>query len=260
MLKASNQNDINLRDTYFAWNPLSLAYEMYDFLKQPDIENSENFFYLDSNGKITFGIGEMIPNSAAGKKKFDGLQKYLYSDSSYSTPATHQQMNELWESLGKLQDENRGKYQHNNANFYLNKEGKKALYMDNNKIRELAMVAINKKIQDMIRMFPNIKYSPLSAQIGVLDLIYNVGAWKVRSQFHWFCQAVEEYDWAAAGIHSHRKHMPLARHIAVVRLFMKAALEERDFELYEAFRNGPRIYIAAPPLAPIDLLCVSQEN
>lgn len=221
--------DRNSRAFYFSWNPLRLSYEMYEFLKRPEIENYKNFFYLDSKGNITTGIGEMIPYTFKGKAEFMGFISHLYTDPACANQATIQQAEELWDELGNLKEQNEGNYQHHAASYYLKKQGKNALYLNKNAIREFTIKFINKKINDMVRMFPNIKHSPFSAQMGVLDVFYNVGAGKVHSEFHLFSQAVREYNWMAAGHHAHRKKMPDARYKAVMNLFMQAALEEFNY-------------------------------
>jgi hypothetical protein len=105
-------------------------------------------------------------------------------------------------------------------------------------IKKLALKSINQKIKEMVDTFPMIKSSPFEAQMGVLDMFYNVGVGNIRAKFHHFSQAVSNFDWDLASIACHRKNVSKTRNNTIANFFMAAQCEEFYYEYFRRNSYG----------------------
>jgi len=79
---------------------------------------------------------------------------------------------------------------------------------------------------DLLRMFPYFGDFPLSAQIALWDMIYNLGPGGLRREFPLMRQAIQDGDWEEAARQSHRGDIGEPRNDYVRDLFMEAAEDD----------------------------------
>lgn len=97
-----------------------------------------------------------------------------------------------------------------------------------------------KALQERFSGFPSF---PSNAQLGLLDMSYNLGQSKLESQFPKFCQAVEQQDWTTAGRECHRRGIAEERNQDVTKMFMGAArdISIREGQIRTAQEPNPRL-------------------
>jgi GH24 family phage-related lysozyme (muramidase) len=71
--------------------------------------------------------------------------------------------------------------------------------------------------------FPRFEQFPAPAQIGVLDMVYSLGAGGLFRGFPNFCAAVDREDWAACAYEADRRNVSPGRNDDLHQLFLKAA-------------------------------------
>ena len=74
----------------------------------------------------------------------------------------------------------------------------------------------------LLKLFPSFGNFPLSAQIALWDMIYNLGPPNLRSEFPLMRDAILEGDWEEAARQSHRLGISDQRNQHVFDLFMDA--------------------------------------
>ncbi len=77
--------------------------------------------------------------------------------------------------------------------------------------------------EPLLRLFPGFGNFPLSAQIALWDMIYNLGPSNLRTEFPRMRQAILDGDWEEAARQSHRIGPSEERNRHVFDLFMDAA-------------------------------------
>lgn len=196
-----------------------LKNDMLKFLKGDRIEGSFSTLYLDSVNKITIGVGHLI----SSKKEFMAMQNFFHSAEDPTVRATPEMMEQEWERMRQLQDDwEKPKPASTYAKGAIVK-------MDDDKVDEDAKNKIDEKINEMIRCYPTIQFAPYTAQLGLLDIVYNVGEGKRMPNpkkkvkgFPTFNKAINDGDWLTAAKESHRSQVSEIRNKKVAAFFRAA--------------------------------------
>lgn len=210
-----------------------LKNDMYEFLEDPEIENKYSKFYVDSVGKITIGVGHMIPT----KEDFLELLPYFHKIGSPSVRATPKMMEDEWKRLAKLKANYKGLYKETGPHTYT----KDALIeMDDSQIKIDAKDKIDEKINDMTSYYKTIFNAPYPAQLALLDMIYNVGLPKMKKNFKSFNEAINNGHWLIAAKESHRKGIREIRNKKIAAFFRSAAIAttRNDAQMCIPFPNS----------------------
>ncbi|WP_368607478.1 hypothetical protein [Pseudomonas fulva] len=167
-------------------------------------EKEKDFFYLDSQGHVTTGVGFMLPNEDAAAS----LSLLDFDDN----PATEMQKRQEWRTIHALPT---GYV----ADWY---EDYTELYMSSAAINEKLNAEIIAVYPQALGFFEDFGSYPSAARVALQDIIYNVGEGNFR-QFVLLQAAVRRRDWATAAAESHRTGIEEARNNKVRDLFLSAA-------------------------------------
>jgi len=167
-------------------------------------EKEKDFFYLDSEGNVTTGVGFMLPNENAAVS----LPLLDFDDN----PATEMQKRQEWRTIHGLPT---GYV----ADWY---EDYTNLYMSEAAINDRLSSEIAAVYPQALGFFEDFGDYPSAARVALQDIIYNVGVGNFR-QFVRLQAAVRRRDWAAAAAESHRAGIDEARNNKVRDLFLSAA-------------------------------------
>lgn len=77
-------------------------------------------------------------------------------------------------------------------------------------------------VEALLRLYPDFGNLPLSAQIALWDMIYNLGPSRLAG-FHMLLQAISDGNWEKAALQSHRLRISDERNRFVFDLSMDAA-------------------------------------
>lgn len=167
-------------------------------------EGETDFMYLDTEGRVTVGVGFMMPNEEAAVS-FPFLD---FDDN----PASAEQKRAEWRKINALA---KGHV----ASWY---EDSTELYLPDDFISSHLRTLFAVNFTELNRIFPEYGDYPSAARIALQDMIYNLG----MTNFNNFVKlkaAVNRRDWEAAAGESHRKIRDESRNDAVRDLFLKAA-------------------------------------
>ncbi len=158
--------------------------------------------YIDSAGKITAGIGFLLPDEAA-------CARLVWDPNVQEAVADFRQLRELPEFAQPKNKFAAGHYQPM-VHAYLS-----PLFMHYEFARR--MDAFRRQLRDW-----RLENAPMQAQIAVLDLCYNLGPAGVN-RFVKLKAAVQAKDWAAAAEECHRNGVSNARNAATSSQFLACA-------------------------------------
>lgn len=167
-------------------------------------EKEKDFFYLDSLGNVTTGVGFMLANEDAAA----ALSLLDFNDN----PATDLQKRQEWRNIHALAT---GYV----ADWY---EDYTELYMPQSAIDDKLNSLISDSYAQILGVFEDFGSYPSAARVALQDIIYNVGVGNF-AQFTRLKAAVRRRDWAGAATESHRAGIDEARNNKVRDLFLSAA-------------------------------------
>lgn len=214
-------------DPLDAENDTVIDFEL-KFLEQPDIENDVPYMYQDSKGNVTVGIGHLISNKTAA----EALPFYNATTGKKAAKA------EIDAAFDAVQSAPKGLY----ANKY---EQFSDLVMHQSDITALALKQLNESTAELKTMFPDYENYPAKARVALLDMMYNLGAYRLHVKFPHFDAAVRAYAWDIAAVQSHRNGIQSARNDAIKGWLQDAANWEVD-----AFANQALCGVQPPDLPP----------
>ena len=167
-------------------------------------EGETDFMYVDTEGRVTVGIGFMMPDEEAAVR-FPFLD---FDDN----PASAEQKRAEWRNINALA---RGHV----ASWY---EDSTELYLPDDFISSHLRTLFAVNFTELNRIFPEYGDYPSAARLALQDMIYNLGMTKFN-KFVNLKAAVVRRDWETAAAESHRKIPDESRNDAVRDLFLKAA-------------------------------------
>jgi GH24 family phage-related lysozyme (muramidase) len=170
-------------------------------------EGSIPHMYLDTVGKVTVGVGFMLPSPEAAKK-----MKFI--DRETGEPATD---NEIERDFNAVQDQEKG----NRAQYY---EQFTRLDLPDEEIDSYLEKRIEEFQNGLRGKFDDYDNYPEAAREGLLDMAFNLGVEGLVNKFPTFTAAAREGDWAKCAQECHRRNIGEERNETTKKLFDEAAL------------------------------------
>lgn len=161
--------------------------------------------YVDTEGYVTVGIGNMLPNAAAAR-----LLSFVNRTTKNS--ATSSEITADFDNVSKQKKAMRaGAYRQ-----FTN------LDMPNLEIDRLFRKRSDEFLVQLRSCYPKYDTFPIAARLAILDLAFNLGAAALKKKWPNLNDATEKQDWAAAAKNCLRPRANSARNTATVALFEKA--------------------------------------
>ena len=169
-------------------------------------EGSIAHMYLDTAGKVTVAVGQMLATAAAA----EGL---TFNRRDNGNRATAAEIGQDYESVAR---QTLGRP----ASFY--KQFTK-LDMPEDAIDELLDKRIDEFESDLRGDFPEYDSYPDTAKLGLMDMVFNLGHAGLISKFPTFTQAARAQDWRTCAKECRRRGISDARNDMTKQLFEDAA-------------------------------------
>jgi GH24 family phage-related lysozyme (muramidase) len=159
-----------------------------EILTGTGFEGNVPFMYRDTEGWITVGVGQMIPDVNAAKKY------------SFLTPlGAKATVEEIETDYHRVRDITAGL----TADKY---RSPSSLVLSEDYIQSLLLNKLKECDLHLRRHYIRYDTYPEPVKLALLDMIYNLGMTKLFGQFPTFEKAVNAQDWKTAAEQSHRKH------------------------------------------------------
>ncbi|MFY7837328.1 MAG: hypothetical protein ACOVQ0_13730 [Novosphingobium sp.] len=191
-----------------------------------------NWMYLDSVSYVTIGYGTMLPDAEAAV----GVDLRHPN----KKPATADEKRAEWRRLRAISPA--GTDRNYSAQSY-RKDAQ--LFIMQTEADRLRVLKLDAFIVNLRTIYPGFASFPEDAQVGLMDMVYNLGPNGLAKKFKNFGRAINNPkgpDWKRAALESHRPQLSAERNKEVKDLFLSAA---RIAEI-EA-RNQP----GRPPARPV---------
>lgn len=171
-------------------------------------EGSVEHLYLDTKGNPTIGIGHLVSGLAAAKALT------FYIKTTPEVAATPEQITREFDAIKKA------RYGKNYpASYY---KDLTTLFLKSEKIESLYVNDVRIIVTDLEKHFKQFASYPLLAQLGILDMVYNLGVAGFIEKFPNMVDAIKDQNWQVASKQSHRIGVSEARNDAVKELFREA--------------------------------------
>ena len=192
------------------WERIKPSVDAFAF-EADTLEGSVDHMYLDTEDNVTVGVGTLLATS-------DAAAALAFRHRDTDELATEAEMRAEFELIdGILGSQERG------AEYYRDFT---SLYLPQDEIDRLVIEHMRSDFDDLLKMFPYFGDFPLSAQIALWDMIYNLGPGGLRREFPLMRQAIQDGDWEEAARQSHRSDIGETRNDYVHDLFMGAAEDD----------------------------------
>lgn len=168
-------------------------------------EGSISHMYLDTVGKVTVGVGNMLPDVASA-------QKLSFVDRKTQQTATKDAIKTDFETVSKL---NKGMI----ASSY-KKDTK--LDLPNTAINTLLDSRIASFKNEIKLKFPSFDTYPMTVQFALLDMAFNLGTNGLVTKFPSFKKAIEAKEWKTAAKESNRPQVSSSRNATVKKWLEEA--------------------------------------
>jgi GH24 family phage-related lysozyme (muramidase) len=171
----------------------------HDFKKEIKAsEGSISHMYLDTVGKVTVGVGNMLPDIASA-------QRLGFVDRKTLKPATKEEIKTEFEKVSKL------------VKGLIASSYKKDTTLDlpSTEIDKLLDSRIDGFKTELKGKFPSFDTYPMTVQFGILDMAFNLGTNGLVTKFPSFKKAIEEKDWKKAATESNRPQVSVTRNTTV---------------------------------------------
>ncbi len=172
--------------------------------KIKEFEGSIPWMYLDTVGKVTVGVGLMLPNEV----------------SAHALPFTTEGRTATAEEIGQ-----------EFARVSAMSKGRAAGFYAGRPVLQLSTATIDGKLLATLGGFegylrthiPGYDLLPVSAKLALLDMIYNLGPGRLFAQYPRLLAAIERGDWKTAAAASLRRGPSAARNAWARQQFLNAA-------------------------------------
>jgi GH24 family phage-related lysozyme (muramidase) len=205
-----------------------------DHLERNDVEGFVSHMYKDTEGKVTIGIGTNLTDNGGA----EGAIRMLLGKTLVKKTkelATPRQIEQDYDTVLALNLRTSGdkpaaaKAYARHTNIILSRAG----------ARELAEVFVKSEIATVVRggLYPDFETTLAKAQMGLMDIVYNVGYTRFANQFDNFQFAYNRRDWGTASLETFRSEISGARNGIVIGLFEDAARNQK-FYLLNSLMKG----------------------
>lgn len=174
--------------------------------KLEQYEGRFDHMYLDTDGNVTVGVGHLLATVDEAKR--------LAFVTAANGKATAQQ---IAEDYAHVAAQAKGQYAGKYKPFC-------KLSLPNAEIDRVTEKHIDSFHRELRVLYPRFDRFPSPARLALFDMIFNMGATRLRSKYPKMNRAISEDDWAEAAIESNRV-FPIApvRNAYVRGLFQSAA-------------------------------------
>jgi GH24 family phage-related lysozyme (muramidase) len=178
-----------------------------DFKKEIKLhEGCISHMYLDTVGKVTVGVGNMLPSVSEA-------QRLAFAVRGSNSAATRDEIKTDFDAVAKRPT---GQI----ASSY---KSYTKLDLPTHVIDTLLEQRIDGFKRDLRQRFSKFDSFPITAQFALTDMAFNLGSNGLSTKFPKFCKAIEVEDWKTAASESNRPQVATSRNQAV-----KKWLEEAD--------------------------------
>jgi GH24 family phage-related lysozyme (muramidase) len=168
-------------------------------------EDSVPWMYLDTNGYVTVGVGEMLPNAARA-------QSLGFVDIN-NQPATSSAILNEYQRVSALPPAE-------TADFYCSPTSPTLPPATIDAILLQHLTYFDGQLQQRFASYPNF---PDPAKLGLLDMIFNLGPAKLFNTYPKFMGYVQNQDWANAALECYRNGPSAERNDWTKQQFLAAA-------------------------------------
>ena len=159
--------------------------------------------YLDSVGKVTVGVGNMLPDATAAQ-----ALPFLYRESKEAAEA--EAVSREFELLLAQEPDHVASYYKQFT----------TLVLDARAIDLLLDRRINGFVGHLRRNFDGFDDFPEAAQLGLVDMVFNLGSSGLINKFPTFTRAARAHDWQSCAAECRRRGISEARNKEVKGLFL----------------------------------------
>lgn len=184
--------------------------------KIEEYEGRVNHFYLDSVGKVTVGIGNLVVNRAA----VAGLVLYQQKNDGPAQLATLQQKQAEYDNILKQKTGYRSSWYRQYSSLMMEDADIDALLAQRIDSFYQELTGIYKKSKGYPDDFDKL---PGKVQMALFDMIFNLGAGKIVNVMVTFNANVKAGEWAKAADSSKRAQISAERNQYVRQLFLDVA-------------------------------------
>ncbi len=211
----------------------AIRYDINVFKKHAiDFEGFAQHMYLDVKGNVTVGIGHLIPDAeAATRLNFHHRETNGEVDDKHKRKGKVHAMHKRNAYLDVLTS----KITNGSLKAFIDETH---IDLDPVVIGDIFRNDVNNFIDELTHCFPDFETYPASAQLGMLDLIYNIGRANFCGGFPVFQKALKFRNWIKVAEESHRleeingKHNEtMERRNEVVRDWFLDAIKDEPFFL-----------------------------
>jgi GH24 family phage-related lysozyme (muramidase) len=183
--------------------------------KLEEYEGKLNHLYLDSLGKVTVGIGHLIPNRSA----IGPIPMFKTKNGVATQAASAQEKMDEYDKIAKLSKGYKASWYGKHTTLVMKEADIKNLLEKHIASFYKELTTIYQKTKGYPDDFDTL---PKNVQIGLFDMIFNLGASKIVNVFQGFDTAVKAGDWAKAAQECNRPQLSSARNTYVKNLFLSA--------------------------------------
>lgn len=174
-------------------------------------EGNISHMYLDTEGYVTVGIGNMLPNAAAAVL-------LRFTNRTTKNDATEAEIKADFESVAKQAK----------AQSALKYKEFTKLDMPDVEVNRLFQSRIAEFQKQLRKLYPKYDEYPASAQLAMLDMAFNMGAGGLKTKWPKLNKSIDALSWADAAEQCERPGANAVRNSGTKALFMQAAEEEDE--------------------------------
>jgi GH24 family phage-related lysozyme (muramidase) len=193
-----------------------------------EVEGKYSYMYLDGKGNVTVGIGHLVPDESAAKTlafqyrrdQLDGDKNVTNKkDEKAGSAAKAAEYNLVKKKFVKNPDKNKGEKTPSAIDFATLTE----LILSDKEIDKLFQGDFNSALTEIKKKFTNFDKLPESAQLGLLDMEFNMGINFSKAKWPKLFKAVEEKNWATVKTECNRPEVQDSRNSWTKARFQEAA-------------------------------------
>ena len=211
----------------------AIRYDRNAFQKHAiDFEGFAQHMYLDVKGNVTVGIGHLIPDAEAATRL-----NFHHRETNGEVDDKHKRKGKV-DAMHKRNSYNLVLYSGITNGSPMAFKDVTHIDLDPVVIGDIFRNDVKQFIHELKAKFPDFETYPASAQLGMLDLIYNMGRKKFFGGFPVFRMALEFRNWIKVAEESHRleeingeHNETMKRRNEVVRDWFLKAIEDEPFFL-----------------------------
>lgn len=179
----------------FSLSPNAVNEKVKDFIRPH--EDEVPYFYRDTKGNVTVGIGQMIPNEDKAKE----LPLYRYEGKKVLRPAKDEEKVEAFQRVKNAKEPlntNHKKFDPREENEFINLQLQRPdqEFLFENHLRQ--------NVKEIVKKFPDFETYPPSARKGIQDMQFNMGGNFNERGWDNFFSAARSRNWEKAAHESRR--------------------------------------------------------